>query len=227
MSSTDCRRSSLGRRRPRATLLKTAPVVTIFFFSAVFLMFVECDSAHPHSLLRDHEVEIQRLNGYMNSISSSKVLVKSLTKKVQMKKQPSLPRIKEQKNLEKRKFLKGLFLRFRAKVKEKAMSACYCSWPEITSDGASEEQPCPPPPIKCEICMNAINAVRFENHPVNYCGASATVSRYYDFCFKAGNEVAQVYGEVHHIIKELTIKFGTHYGASAEICMDMGCCNRG
>ena len=63
---------------------KTVPVVTIYFFSAVFLMFVECDSARPHSFLRDREVDLRRLNGYMNSIGSPKVLVKSLNKKVQM-----------------------------------------------------------------------------------------------------------------------------------------------
>ena len=38
------------------------------------------------------------------------------------------------------------------------------------------------------------------------CEHSGLFVRYYDFCFKAGNEVAQVYGEVHHIIKELNNK---------------------
>ena len=138
MSSTDYRRSSLRRRRPCATFFKTVPVVTIYFFSAVFLMFVECDSARPHSFLRDREVDLRRLNGYMNSIGSPKVLVKSLAKTVPRTKQVSLSRIKEQKNLdEKRKFLKELFLRFRAKAKASTLPSCACQWPEITSESFS------------------------------------------------------------------------------------------
>ena len=171
-------------------------------------------------------MDLRRLNGYMNSIGSPKVLVKSLAKTVPRTKQVSLSRIKEQKNLdEKRKFLKELFLRFRAKAKASTLPSCACQWPEITSEGASAEQFCPPSPIKCEICMNAVN-IRFESHPKNYCGASPTVSKYYDFCIDVGGDMGAIYGDVHHIIEELTIKFGQYYGASNEICTELGCCNQ-
>ena len=68
--------------------------------------------------------------------------------------------------------------------------------------------------------MNAVNAIRFESHPKNYCGASPTVSKYYDFCIDVGN-MGAIYGDVHHLIEELTIKFGQYYGASNEICTEL------
>eukprot|EP00943_MAST-04B_sp_MAST-4B-sp1_P009165 g9165.t1 len=122
-------------------------------------------------------------------------------------------------------FLKDVFLRFRSqsRVGDGKLSACTCMWPEITGDGASAEQPCPPPPIKCEVCMNAVNAVRYGSHPINYCN-SPSISKFYDFCVQAGDEMSGIYLDVHDLIVQLTKKFGEEYGASGEICAELGCC---
>eukprot|EP00942_MAST-04A_sp_MAST-4A-sp1_P000805 g805.t1 len=123
-------------------------------------------------------------------------------------------------------YLKDVFLRFRSqsRVGEGKLLACKCMWPEITGDGASAEQPCPPPPIKCEICMNAVNAVRYGSHPINYCGNTPSILKFYDFCVQAGEQMSGIYMDVHDVIVQLTKRFGEEYGASGEICAELGCC---
>ena len=44
--------------------------------------------------------------------------------------------------------------RLRSRQTAKGMlPSCRCKWPDLSQDGA-EPQPCPPPNIKCEICMS-------------------------------------------------------------------------
>ena len=127
--------------------------------------------------------------------------------------------------------------RLRSRESAKGMlPSCRCKWPDLSQDGA-EPQPCPPPNIKCEICMSSVNALRYGSNPINYCGGSfdmdlysenqddTSMQVYAEFCRHAGAEMSGVEMDIHHLIKELTINFGEGFGASHEICTNMGCCD--
>ena len=102
---------------------------------------------------------------------------------------------------------------------------CNCEWPD-------KEQQCPSPPIKCEACMGAVNAIRFGSNPINYCGSDGDLyteesdkRSFYEFCYVVGQEMEEMALDISGIITELTIKFGEGYGASHEICSDLSCCH--
>jgi hypothetical protein len=127
--------------------------------------------------------------------------------------------------------------RLRGRQNAKGMlPSCRCKWPDLSQDGA-EPQPCPPPNIKCEICMSSVNALRYGSNPVNYCAGSfdmdlysenqddTSMQTYQEFCQHAGAEMSGVTMEIYHVIKELTKSFGEGFGASHEICTNMGCCD--
>ena len=119
-----------------------------------------------------------------------------------------------------------------------ALPACSCKWPDLSQDGA-KPQSCPPPNIKCEICMGSVNALRYGNNPINYCGGNVnidtdtenpdagedTVATYEDYCRVAGGEMYGVSFQVTDLIRQLTKRFGEGYGASHEICTNFGCCD--
>jgi hypothetical protein len=170
-------------------------------------------------MLREHQMQINHLNTYMNSFNA-----KAQSKNKILKNYESSAINQKKKEMEKKNFLNNVLSRFRAKMKGAELPACSCKWPEITGDGASSEQRCPPVPIKCEICMNAVNAVRFKTHPINYCETTPTIEKYHDFCVKAGNDMVTIYGGIQHVVEETTMKFGALFGASKEICLVLGCC---
>ena len=103
------------------------------------------------------------------------------------------------------------------------LGICGCKWPDL-SQGGTSEQLCPSPPIKCEICMGATNAIRFGSNPINYCGSDGDLyteesdkRSFYEFCYVVGQEMEEMALDISGIITELTIKFGEGYGASHEI----------
>ena len=116
-------------------------------------------------------------------------------------------------------------------VQTGGLPLCACKWPDLTQDGANE-QVCPPPPIKCEICMGATNAIRFGSNPINYCGSDGDLyteesdkRSFYEFCYAVGSSMEGMAFEIHGVITALTMKFGEGYGASHEICSDLRCCD--
>ena len=227
------------------TLLKLLVFIVYFCIVVIFRINGQPITTRHHSLLRQHDMKIDKLNQYMNTAHNNNNKNNNnnnnrntnrannkIAKSEENYKQKIMPTVKQTKTssvaiAEKAKtFLKDVFLRFRSqsRVGGGGLPACKCMWPEITGDGASAEQPCPPPPIKCEICMNAVNAVRYGSHPINYCGNTPSISKFYDFCVQAGDQMSGIQMDVHHIIVELTKRFGEEYGASGEMCAELGCC---
>ena len=65
-----------------------------------------------------------------------------------------------------------------------------------------------------------MHILRFKYLPRN----TPSISKFYDFCVQAGDQMSGIQMDVHHIIVELTKRFGEEYGASGEMCAELGCC---
>ena len=123
--------------------------------------------------------------------------------------------------------LKGRSKPASARFLESASSglpSCKCSWPEIGADGVAEEQTCPPPGVKCEMCMQAVYHMKFQGSAQDICGNFEQEQENYGFCSAMAEEIEQVEKEVLKISEALARKYGPGYGASREVCQTLNCC---
>ena len=102
--------------------------------------------------------------------------------------------------------------------------ACACVWPSIANGLAAKEQLCPPPGIKCNMCMESVHMIRYEKHPRSACASFAQREENVNFCNTLGDEMFDLKDEVKNAIVVLSKKYGPNFGASLEICSDLKCC---
>ena len=83
--------------------------------------------------------------------------------------------------------------------------ACACGWPNIVNGLAAKEQLCPPPGMKCSMCMEGVHMIRHQKHPRSACAGFKQHEENVGFCNKLGDEMY----ELKHEIQDLTLRVGS------------------
>ena len=110
---------------------------------------------------------------------------------------------------------------------EGEIPACACGWPNIVNGLAAKEQLCPPPGIKCSMCMEGVHMIRHQKHPRSACAGFKQHEENVGFCTKLGDEMYELKHEIQNAVKLLSERYGPKFGASLEICGDLKCCGVG